>query len=168
MDISSGREHKDPIIFEHIKNYAPKTLVDLGCGQGYYVRAFRKNFEIDAIGVEVSSYCCEKYLHDVPHHNLDIHLFLKTASQFDVVFCTDVLEHIALEDIHTIVEGMSKISNKAFLGIANHSDIQCGIELHLIQQPSSWWVNLLSSYYSRISVIKSLYKGRFFFIECLK
>jgi len=168
MDTASNRKYKDPIIFDVVTKHAPKTLVDLGCGQGHYVRAFRKQLGIDAIGVEVSSHCCEKYLRDIPHHNLDIQSFFKIAPQFEFVFCTDVLEHIDSEDILNVIDGISKLSNKALLGIANHSDIQCGIELHLIRQPASWWVDILSRYYSRVSVLNPLYNGCFFFIECLK
>ena len=165
MDELSGRKDKDPFIFPIIDKFKPNSIVDLGCGQGYYLRKFL-NSGIEAFGVELSSVCCEKYLSDLPHINLDIKNFLSQNHNYDFIFCTDVLEHIPLEDTKEILALCSQTAPVALFGLANHSDIQLGNQLHVIQEDALWWENLLLNYYSKTKVITNMYGGLFFFILC--
>jgi hypothetical protein len=165
MDMATGRNEKDEIILGTIAQFAPKTLVDLGCGQGHYVRRSRQ-MGIDAVGVEVSTTCCEKYLQDVPHLNMDGETFLRRAGRYDFLLCTDVLEHIEPAEIDRLLQLAAPKAPAALFGIANHSDVQLGVELHLIREPSSWWIDRLRRVYSDVAVISEMYDGRFFFLLC--
>lgn len=165
MDAATGRTEKDEIILGTVSHFAPKTLVDLGCGQGHYVRTTRK-MGVDALGVEVSSTCCDKYLQDVPHLNMDAETFLRRGGRYDFLLCTDVLEHIEPKDIERLLTLGASAAPVALFGIANHSDIQLGVELHLIRQPASWWVDQLRHVYDKVDLLGELYDGRFFFIVC--
>ena len=168
MDEMSGRVRKDPVIFSVINHFRPRKIVDIGCGQGYYVRKFINDFNIDAFGVEISSICCNKYLGDVPHENMGALDFLikQDISSYDFIFSTDVLEHIERSDVEEILRLSSRISPVALFGLANHSDIIEGIELHIIQEDENWWLDLLANYYDNVKLISTLYGGRFFFILC--
>lgn len=166
MDAATDRRAKDSIILSTIEVFAPRTLVDLGCGQGHYVRTSRQRMGVDAFGVEVSSACCEKYLQDVPHINLDAQCFLQLGLAYDFLLCTDVLEHIHPQEIDAILTGAAAASPVALYGIANHSDVQCGVELHTIQQPPAWWIQRLAPLYDEVTLVNRMYGGRFFFILC--
>jgi 2-polyprenyl-3-methyl-5-hydroxy-6-metoxy-1,4-benzoquinol methylase len=164
MDILTDRASKDPIIARVIEVFAPRTVVDLGCGQGHYLRKLKQDFDIDVTGVEVSRVCCETYLAGLKHVNEDIYTFLKTPARFDLLLCTDVLEHIAEDEIDAILFEAARMAPVALYGIANHSDVQAGIELHLTAKPVEWWLERLSRNYVEVRAIAELYEGRFFFI----
>jgi SAM-dependent methyltransferase len=165
MDVATGRSQKDEIILGAIGYFSPTTLVDLGCGQGHYVRHSRA-MGIDAIGVEVSATCCQKYLQDIPHLNTDAETFLRLGNRYEFLLSTDVLEHIGPSEIDVLLQLAAPAAPNALFGIANHSDIQLGVELHLIREAAPWWVERLKRVYDKVEVLGELYEGRFFFLLC--
>jgi 2-polyprenyl-3-methyl-5-hydroxy-6-metoxy-1,4-benzoquinol methylase len=165
MDEATGRHLKDSIVFESVARHNPKSLVDAGCGQGYYVRKFR-DCGINAYGVEVSSVCCDTYLQDVPHFNEGLDTHFSNEVNVDFLFCSDVLEHLSYSDLDSVLPKLKKASPIALFGIANHSDIIEGIQLHLIREDSVWWSDKLSLHYANVNVLGHLCNNKFFFIEC--
>ena len=140
-------------------------ILDAGCGQGIHLRRLLEN-GVDAFGVEMSEVCCQKYLYDLPHENSDICSFAaQSDQQFDGIVCFDVLEHIPVELINKTIESLATLAPSALLGLANHSDIQCGEELHLVQEDIEWWIRKLSPYYSAVYPIVTYFGGRFFCVE---
>lgn len=145
--------------------YVDGKILDAGCGEGIHLKRMLKNGH-DAFGIELSSVCCEKYLADVPHENIDILNFAKKGKYFDGLICMDVLEHIPYENIDDIIISLSRMAKSAFFGIANHSDVLNGVELHLIQQDSSWWIEILKKYYKKVYFIGDQFEGKFYYIYC--
>jgi 2-polyprenyl-3-methyl-5-hydroxy-6-metoxy-1,4-benzoquinol methylase len=69
---------------------------------------------------------------------------LQPAIRFDAVVSFDVLEHIPQDDIDAVLLKAVELAPRACLVIANMSDVHLlpdgrMIDLHLIQQPASWW-----------------------------
>lgn len=159
---------KIQIVEDMLSLWTVEKILDVGCGQGNYARHLQdKGFSV--LGLEYSQVCCDKYLTDIPHICDSIVEYVKKPIEpFDVVICIDVLEHLNYEDIPSVLEGFSKIADYAILGIANHSDIQDGEELHIIQQPVIWWIEQLLPYYKNFSVKAEMYDGRFFFLQVWK
>lgn len=140
-------------------------ILDAGCGQGGNLKRLLSQ-GVDTFGVELSTVCCEKYLLELPHINSDIVTYSNnTKDEFDGLICFDVLEHISEEDLDENLHALSSLSPSALLGIANHSDIQCGEELHLIQENAEWWVNRLKQHYKTAVSIISFLDDAFFVIE---
>ena len=73
----------------------------------------------------------------------------------------DVLEHIESSKIEDTLKALSTLSDNALIGIANHSDVWRGTQLHLIQKDSIWWESLSSRYYESITRI---YQSQRYFI----
>jgi len=148
-----------------LQKLKPKTVIDVGCGSGHYLKHFINNWNV--FGIEISNICCDKYLSELPHENIDLVSFSKsTDKRFDCLYCFDVLEHIKYEDLNEFISCLVKISDNILLGIANHSDIQLGIELHIIQQNNIWWQNKLKNYFKEVTLIEN--ENRFFVLECKK
>jgi SAM-dependent methyltransferase len=125
-----------------------KTIVDIGCGRGNYIKALDyKITGVDPIGGDIKS---------------DI---LGLEGRWDGLYCMDVLEHISPEELESNLKHLVTFSDNALLGIANHSDVWNGKELHLIQQPADWWLERLSRHYSEVALTR--YGERFFVFECL-
>ena len=145
-------------------------ILDVGCGKGHYLKhIISLGFE-NSFGVEVSDECSKRYLQGVPHEVSDFVSFAKAKESlsYDFILCTDVLEHIDPEEIDEFLLHLTRLSNHAFLGIANHSDIHQGIQLHLIREPWPWWENKLKELYREVSHISTMHNGAFFMCECKK
>lgn len=78
---------------------------------------------------------------------------------FDFLTCLDVLEHIEELYVEDIMQFFSKVAKKSLVIVANHSDIQNGTELHLIQKPLFWWESLFIKYFKIIEK-KSIHNDR--------
>ena len=142
-------------------------ILDIGCGKGHYIKhLLNKDFQ-NILGVEFSKSCSEKYLQGINHVNEDFLEYSKTISdrEYDICLCMDVLEHIPYDKIEFMVKSISRIGDHAILGIANHSDIFMGEELHLIQENSKWWEMLLKKYFSNVENIFQK-KSKFFVFRC--
>lgn len=150
------------------KNVESLSILDVGCGRGHYLRLFREMGFKSILGIDPSQECATRYLTDVPHIVSDFYSFAKNipTNQYNVVFCTDVLEHIKPEDIDEFIKELTRLAPYSVLGIANHSDIQEGIQLHLIQEPWSWWEKKLRNIYNEVNYLESLHSNKFFFCEC--
>lgn len=141
-------DYKMTMVETWIEQNGLKKILDVGCGRGHYLE-FLKRF--DVTGLEPSKYLCD---HDLKQHkviNSDI-LGFKTNKKWDGLYCMDVLEHISHAEIDATLEALSKLAPKALLGIANHSDIQNGVELHPIQENAEWWGHLLKKHYKVVNL----------------
>lgn len=141
-------------------------ILDAGCGEGIHLkRLLGKGF--NAFGIELSSVCCQEFLQDTPHENIDILSFAKkNQEKFDSLICMDVLEHIPYDSIGITIASLSTLSTNAFFGIANHSDIYKGKQLHLIQEGVEWWTKELSKYYSNVYFLGEQFEGLFYYFYC--
>lgn len=140
-------------------------ILDAGCGEGIHLkRLLKKGYE--AFGIEISSVCCEKYLQGVKHKNIDIVSYAKEGQQYAGLICMDVLEHVPYAAIEETIASLSTLSPSAFFGIANHSDVLGGVELHLIREKSEWWSNQLGKYFSVVEFVKSFHDDKFFLFQC--
>lgn len=138
-------------------------ILDAGCGRGHASRMLIEA-GYDVFAIEFSSVCCKEFLDDIPHECTDIVTHCK-KNRYGGVVCMGVLEHIPYEGIDETIEAISKAADSALFAIANHSDVQCGAELHIIKEVEGWWREKLLQYYGRCKVI-SRYRGRLFTFEC--
>ena len=142
------------------------SIIDIGCGKGHYARSIKSLGYHNYTALEFSTSCCEKFLKDVPHINADFLEYGPTVpdGQYDLCLCMDVLEHISYERIDEFVSNIKRISQKSLLGIANHSDMFLGEEVHLIQEGVSWWAQLLKKHFDRVHCINET--SKFFMFMC--
>lgn len=114
-----------------IKQCECKTLLDYGCGKA---REHKKNKLID--NVTLYDAYCEPYTK-------------KPEGTFDMVICTDVLEHIPMNEVGKIIAELMNYTNKVlFLSICTKpakKTFRNGVNVHLTIQPESWWEQLLST-----------------------
>lgn len=156
---NSVEKWKLKIVEKWIKRNKFKTIADIGCGQGNYLKPLSEKYNVT--GVEPSSYLCEGTLKEYGVINSDI---MSLDGSWDGIYCMDVLEHIMPDDIDMTVQKLSTLSDKGLIGIANHSDRWEGVELHLIQEGYPYWQELLEKYYKNVKLIDD--QIRFFVFEC--
>jgi 2-polyprenyl-3-methyl-5-hydroxy-6-metoxy-1,4-benzoquinol methylase len=139
------------------------SILDAGCGSGNALTYFL-NKNLNVFGIEISKVCCDKYLSKLPHKNIGVVEYADDNIVYDCLYCFDVMEHIQYNEIDDFIIACLKLSKRCLFGIANHSDVQCGIELHPIKENVDWWYKILSSYFKSVKIINK--EGRFFIFEC--
>ena len=151
-DPSYGSENPDRN--EYIDDFVKRTpgkLLDAGCGQGQNVRRYASR---NITGIEFSKACFDKYLKEPPFINTDIISYSKVCPiRYDGIICTDVLEHIPESHINDTLIALKKLGQSILFGIANHSDIKRGHELHLIQKSMPWWEMKLKEFWIDVKFI---------------
>lgn len=150
-------------------------LLDAGCGRGNVLR-FLHERGCQVFGIELSTICYEKYLRDLPAANVDILSWANGGSTYAGCVCTDVLEHIPIDQVDGTIGALRRMSPSLFAGVANHSSIHAGRELHVIREGIGWWVRRLGLHYPEVTVIvpdrsddvlwKHFQNEVFFFLRC--
>ena len=140
---------RQEFVRDWIKKHHFRNLLDIGCGKGNYIKAL-KEFKIQGV---------DPYFDDASVIQKSIVEF-KPTKKYDAFYCLDVLEHIEKADLVANLKALSKLTPTGLLGIANHSDVWDGVELHVIQENSAWWEQALSPYFK----VKLLQDGDRYFI----
>ncbi len=113
-----------------IKEYDCKTILDYGCGQA----SCHKSGKIkDAILYDPY---VDKYS-------------VKPEGTFDLVICTDVMEHVPEEGVGKVLTELMNYTNKVlYLAIATYpanKKFSNGENVHLTIKSKEWWENMLST-----------------------
>jgi hypothetical protein len=124
-----------------IKSLRPKTILDVGCGNGTAVQGLvEKGFDtygIDfAAGVVhkwngVSDRCMLAYADDIPCED----------EKFDLAI-TDILEHVPSEHVGKVIREVARVSKRQMWNIEFGPAqwlIDGRIEPHMTQRPPQWW-----------------------------
>lgn len=116
------------------KQVDAKSALDYGCGKGnQYMRDYDKGFRLEEkLGFEVTKYdpAVEKFS-------------VKPTGQYDLVWCTDVMEHIPEEDIGYIVRDLDQYALKGlFVTVGTYpakKSLPNGENAHITQKSGDWW-----------------------------
>lgn len=131
-----------PIICDAIiEVLKPKSVIDIGCGNGDLVKGFNDR-SITAFGVEGtfnSWYGINGnkniYIHDLRlPYNIDIR-------KFDLAICFEVAEHIEPEYVDIFLDNLCLVSNKILFSAAGPG--QKGIYHHNCQPREYWYHKLM-------------------------
>lgn len=128
-----------------------KKLLDVGCGTGAAVKYHREIGGIDAYGIDfaepaketwkeigVDKYCQVASAENIPYQ----------SNEFDMVTCTDVLEHIPEENVQKALDEMWRVGSKDFFFIialepARSKMPHDGSEPHICLKSPNWWVDTI-------------------------
>src|SRR5438045_3424894 len=98
-----------------IEDFAPTTVLDVGCAMGFLVEALRDR-GIAAYGVDVSEYAISRVREDIrPFCSvaaLPDQLPAGLPNRFDVVTCIEVFEHLPAEDIDEALRLVAGLSDE--------------------------------------------------------
>lgn len=127
---SYGAKYCEQLV-KTMKEYGCETSLDYGCGKGTLVKVLPGCTGYDPAVLKYSK---------------------RPEGQYDMVICTDVLEHIEPDCLDNVLDDIRKYTGKlAFLvaccrpAIKNLPD---GRNAHLIIQPQDWWLNKMHEYFS--------------------
>ena len=137
------------IVDNLLSNYEFESVLDAGCGSGDVVR-YLLSKGYDAKGIELSDSVLKDFAGDMLKKG-----FVQQGSlmelpfkdnEFDVVFSSEVLEHIDEEDIPKVVAELTRVSKKIiFLTISLRPSSNFN-KYHINLKPRLWWENQFSQH----------------------
>jgi len=124
---NDGAHHLDAVL-TLIRDHAAKTLLDFGCGRSKLSKAL-KNYGSPVV--------CTDYDPGRPKKAK------LPEGQFDLVTCTDVLEHIEPEHLDEVLRTIKSKTLKAAYFVVDcvpaNTLLPDGRNAHLTVQPGMWW-----------------------------
>ena len=126
-------------------NFEFKTCVDYGCAKGFLVNALRI-VGCDAWGEDISEYAVENC-----HPNVSDYVSLPNDKVYDLLICKDVLEHVEVEDIPSVLQKFKKKSKQFFFVIPLGDDDRFRIReyevdiTHVTKKDEEWWIKMFES-----------------------
>ncbi len=127
-----------------INNFEFKTVLDAGCGSSDVVRYFLSK-GYSARGIELSRSVLKQYARDLLSKKIVTQGSLAKLpypdNSFDVIFSSEVLEHIPEEDISEVVNEFYRVSKKIiFLTISLRPSSNFN-KYHITLKDRDWWEN---------------------------
>jgi len=164
-------------IEKFIEDIQNPRILDVGCATGVAVSYFQKE-KIDCYGVDISEVaikkCSEKQLNNCFPYPANDLMFEKNF--FDVVFFTEVIEHLAVElsdiaisEIHRVCKPNGRVYFRIHLGVEGNRTYDAiarkhNLEnLHVNIKTEEDWLEILQSYFTMVSR-RIDNKGSFYFI----
>ena len=131
----AGRLNEYDDAFSIVTKHQPSSILDYGCAHGNLVNKLKEDFP--DILVDGYDPAVEKY-HQHPSHS------------YDLIFCLDVMEHLELEYLDQIIEGIDKLTNQyCYMVIACYPAVKKlpdGRNTHIIIENPDWWINKLNKH----------------------
>lgn len=139
---SAGWNYGINIVQNLINNYEFKTVLDAGCGSGDVVRCLIDH-GYEARGIELSSEVLRNHASDLYKKNIVQQGSLLALpfpdNSFDVVFSSEVLEHIPEMDIPFVASELNRVAKKVvFMTISLRPSSNFNL-YHITLKPRKWW-----------------------------
>jgi len=125
------------IILEILK---PKSIIDIGCGNGIHLNAFKECGITDYVGYDGSEVALKKSL--LPKGEIILHDLRKPLSlnrKYDLCCCIEVAEHIEERYAKTLINTLVGLSDLILFTAAVPKQ---GGTNHVNEQPHEYWKNL--------------------------
>ncbi len=135
--------------------FHPSSVVDLGCGNGSWLKVFVDKGVTDILGVDGSYVKQEELL--IPREKFqatDLEKPLQIQRKFDLAICLEVGEHLPESSSSTLIASLVKLSDHIVFSAAIPG--QRG-DRHLNEQPPEYWQQLFQSFgYHTYDVLRPL------------
>lgn len=124
--------------------YGPRTVVDLGCGRGTWLKAFREQGAELTVGLD-GNWNSQANMVDpailFEAVNLNERIVLPADVRFDLAVSLEVAEHLEASSAATFVSSLTDLSDVVMFGAAY---TQQGGTNQVNEQPHTYWANLFT------------------------
>jgi SAM-dependent methyltransferase len=124
--------------------FRPRSVVDVGCGTGSWLSAFRRHGVVDALGVDGPWVPREQ--RQVPEgqfYEHDLNKPLRVGRSFDLALCLEVAEHLPPAAAGPLVEALTRLAPVVVFSAA--IPLQGG-EGHVNERWPTFWINLFAEF----------------------
>lgn len=146
-----------PVINELIK---PKSVVDLGCGSGSFLYAFKQNGVKQVLGLDgkwANLSLIKKYLNEEEFAYVDLEQFSVEGRRFDLAINLEVAEHLSAASADQHVENLTKLSDIILFSAAIPFQ---GGQNHINEQWPSYWADKFRKHdYLFLDLLRPIFWG---------
>lgn len=123
-----------------LKYYSPKSIVDIGCGVGIYLKEFNKKGIENLLGIDGSPAARDEFLLSSDKLIIfDLAKKYKFEKKYDLALCLEVAEHLRAEDADVLVETIIDSANDIIFSAAVPGQGPRSIG-HINEQPPEYWI----------------------------
>ena len=123
------------------KFYYPKSIVDIGCGIGLYLRELNK-LGIEIFGVDGSPAALRNLVIDKSKFLIqDATESFSLPQKYDCAICFEVAEHIPTIKSSILVDNITKTSDLVFFAAASKGQ---GGHDHINEQDAEFWITMFN------------------------
>jgi 2-polyprenyl-3-methyl-5-hydroxy-6-metoxy-1,4-benzoquinol methylase len=123
-----------------IERFAPKSVIDIGCGAGIYLAEFKKN-HVAISGFDGSPAAIASSLVGDKIKQHDLCRPLKLSRHFDLCLCFEVAEHLEKTCADILVGTLTGLSQTIIFTAATPGQGPESIG-HINEQPPEYWLKL--------------------------
>jgi len=138
-----------------IENFAPKSVLDVGCGTGEFLYVFTQFGVNDIIGVDGE--WVPKSMLKIPENNfkaIDLNKHFDLSRKFDLVISLEVAEHLRPESAKGFVNSLIKHSDIILFSAA--IPYQGGVN-HFNEQWPEYWAKIFKDFnYLPLDILREL------------
>lgn len=132
-----------------IREYTPKTALDVGCAKGFLVEQLRIR-GVDATGFDISTTALDEVSPDIRDYCRygsidDLNMY---SGHYDMITCIEILEHVTPEMADRAIELMCQHTD---LIVFSSTPDDFTEPTHINVQPVQYWVNKFASHGYRLS-----------------
>jgi glycosyltransferase involved in cell wall biosynthesis/SAM-dependent methyltransferase len=123
-----------------VRDLAPRTVLDVGCGFGFLVKALRDR-GVEAYGIDVSHYALEQVPEEIaPYCDLGS-ITDELDRNYDLVVCIEVVEHLPPELAESAVASLTSRTDNVLFS-STPSDLE--EPTHVNVRPIDYWAELFA------------------------
>jgi SAM-dependent methyltransferase len=122
--------------------HVPESVVDLGCGRGSWLQAFKDHGVAKVVGYDGSWNSQEKMVDQaIAFRPADLSMPIETIDRerFDLAISVEVAEHIVASSASTFIDSLTRLSDIVLFGAAY---IKQGGAHHVNEQQQTYWADL--------------------------
>lgn len=140
--------------------FAPRNVVDVGCGRGTWLKAFKENGTEKAVGLD-GSWNSQANMIDqsIVYRGTDLNkpIELPNNERFDLAISLEVAEHLQESSAQIFVKSLTELSDVIMFGAAY---TQQGGDNHINEQPHTYWAHMFkNSGYSVFDLFRPVFWG---------
>lgn len=126
---------------EIARSLSPKRVFDAGCAMGFLVEMFWDR-GIEADGRDISEYAISKVRADVRDHCQVGSIAEPIDSDYDLVTCIEVLEHMPEDEARQAITSMTKVTDKILF---SSTPTDFSEPSHINVRPVLYWLNAFAT-----------------------
>jgi ubiquinone/menaquinone biosynthesis C-methylase UbiE len=144
-----GRNNFGKKISNYIVNLNPTSILDVGCGYGYFCNDMQLSGIKNVYGMDIASVKTGNVINNanIKFITGEAHSIPFEKNSIDIITSFDCLEHCLEDDIDVIFDEMHRVvKNMCIFSIAyrQSGENTNGMVLHMTVKPESWWMEKLS------------------------
>lgn len=120
--------------------FKPRSVVDVGCGRGTWLKAFRENGIDDVLGLDGAWNSQDQMVDQaIRFFSIDLNQPITIPDKFDLAMSLEVAEHLQESSARTFISSLTKLSDSVLFGAAYTK--QGGTD-HINEQPHTYWAKM--------------------------